>query len=88
MSPDPVQADVSTIPYRVGLLETALLTETQERRSGDTRLHERVDIVETKWIRLEGAFSLVKFALGTSVVSMVLGLAAILALLSGLEVPK
>lgn len=83
MSPEPPAGDISTIPYRVGLLETAMLTEAAERKAADKAAFTRIDNLEDKWARLEGAFGLVKFALGTSIVSMILGLAAIWALASG-----
>ena len=46
--------------------------------------HDGPESVDQWRAELRGAFSLVKFALGTSVVSMILGLAAIVALAAGI----
>lgn len=56
---------------RIGLLETAVIQHGN-----------RIDAIEDWRSELKGAFSLVKFALGTSIVSMILGLAAIAALIA------
>ena len=75
------EPDVSTIPYRVGLLETAMLTETAERKAADAAADGRLDVMEDRWLRLDGAFSLVKYAFGTSIVSAVLAIVSIVVLI-------
>lgn len=79
-----IELDVSTIPYRVGLLETAMLTETAERKAADAVADGRLDVMEDRWLRLDGAFSLVKFAFGTSIASALLAIVSIVVLIISL----
>ena len=64
--------DSYTIPYRVQQLEGAV------NRHGN-----RIDSMEDRWLRLDGAFSLMKLTIGTSIVSSVVAIISLLALLSG-----
>jgi len=78
--PDPGQqppslaaiSDVSTIPYRVGLLETAVIGHGT-----------RLDSLEDWRAELRGAFRLVTLTLGASILSSVVAVVSLLALVSG-----
>ena len=68
-SDDEVEAP---LPYRVRMLEGMV-----------SRHGTRLDAMEDRWLRLDGAFSLMKLTIGTSLASAVVAVVAILALLSG-----
>lgn len=70
--PPPYNQDHYTVPYRVSQLESAV------NRHGN-----KIEAMEDRWLRLDGAFSLMKLTIGTSIVSSVVAIISLLALLSG-----
>ena len=64
--------DVSTIPWRVGVLESSVLKQGT-----------RIDSLEDWRAELRGAMQFVKFAMGTSIVTGVLAVVTLLTMLSG-----
>lgn len=64
--------DGPTVNYRVRMLEATL-----------SRHGERIELMEDRWLRLDGAFSLMKLTIGTSIASSIVAIVSIIALVSG-----
>ena len=67
-------SDVSTIPWRVGQLETAVIGHGT-----------RLDSLEDWRAELRGAMQFVKFALGTSIITGIVAVVSLLSMLSGVS---
>jgi hypothetical protein len=72
--PDQPSSDASTIPWRVGQLETTVIGHAN-----------RIDSLEDWRAELRGAMQFVKFALGTSIITGVVATLTLLSMLSGVR---